>query len=74
MKNILTSEDFTLYFLRPEVKAPTRIAEEKQVKPGRQKKGKTYDPQGSQQKHVTFSETEKENGMITFLFFVKIVW
>lgn len=63
-----------MYFLRPEVKAPTRIAEEKQVKPGRQKKGKTYDPQGSQQKHVTFSETEKENGMITFLFFVKIVW
>ncbi|XP_037783023.1 uncharacterized protein LOC119579331 [Penaeus monodon] len=48
------------YDFKPEVKTPTRIAEEKQVKPGRQKKGKTYDPQGSQQKHVTFSETEKE--------------
>lgn len=55
------SGDNPPYDFKPEVKAPTRIAEEKQVKPGRQKKGKTYDPQGSQQKHVTFSETEKEN-------------
>ncbi|XP_042865937.1 uncharacterized protein LOC122249278 [Penaeus japonicus] len=49
------------YDFKPEVKTPTRIAEEKHTKPGRQKKGKTYDPHGSQQKHVTFSENEKEN-------------
>lgn len=47
-----------IFIFRSEVQSPVRATDDQPTKPGKQKKGKKYDPPPSSQRHVSFAGEE----------------